>query len=741
MNSRRARQSSGKRPRRSPAFAPSPVFLLSSLSRATFRILRRIDRMNTEVDLSNILHSTLRERFGFDSFRSGQEYAISRLLDCGRLVCIQPTGYGKSLLYQLPAVLTDGLTLVVSPLLALVRDQVKQLNERFQIPAGAINSDQSDEENADAAVAAADAKLKVLFIAPEQLDNLERLEFLKMLSVDLLVIDEAHCISTWGHDFRPAYRQIIKLVRIFEKRTIALRVLALTATADEATERDIVRQLADAGTVEPEVIRNSMKRDNISLFVRQAKGLPHKLDTLVSILKSVAQPAVVYCATRENVETVTAFLEQRVDGENLRAVPYHAGFDERVKRDVQTRFFAGKISLIVATNALGMGIDKSDIRTIIHFDVPSSVTAYYQEVGRAGRDGHPSKGILIYDNDDRKIQEHFIRSAQPSQEDFLTIYSAIADTDPSPTITEIKSKSGLHPTLVTVCLAELSEQNVVTKVADGRRQVYRVRAPGPMSVDTSRYDIQRRKRERELNLISAYGRSECECRMSFLRSQLGDESDDRCGVCDRCDEGTLTVSCFGNPNTEEWLASRLVPIEATKYPVVISEGFCILDGTLKLSDFRIFMKARSVPEAKPFTEKFEELIIAKIAVKLRGYEKAAIVPIPSLTWAHRAVSARLFARASNCSIVDCLDWEKKPVQRQGELLNNDQRKANVQNKMHATRDLGDISTVLLLDDYWGSGNTMKEAARALRKTGGFKGEIVPVAFARVKWKLGQPGMI
>ncbi|MCA8960968.1 MAG: ATP-dependent DNA helicase RecQ, partial [Planctomycetes bacterium] len=416
----------------------------------------------------------LRERFGFRGFRPGQREAIETLFVGRRLVCIQPTGHGKSLLYQVPSVALDGLTLVVSPLLALMRDQVRQLRERFGIEAGSINSDQSDDENDAVRSAVREGRLRILFVAPEQLDQLATFEFIIGLPVDLFVVDEAHCISTWGHDFRPSYRQIVNAIRTLEERRPGLRVLGLTATANARTELDILDQFRSRDGSAPAVQRQTMDRPNLVLRVIETRGVDAKLARLVELLESgeLEEDAcgLLYCATREQTEIVAGYLASR--GHDV--VAYHAGLAPDLKRHLQERFTDGGQRIIAATNALGMGIDKPDIRFIVHVDVPGSITAYYQEVGRAGRDGAPAEGILFFDARDRDVQDYFIRSAQPSIEDFEAVMSAVPriGAGERPGRTELGSRTGMHPTLLIVVLAELVEQGFVVKDLEGRRQVY-----------------------------------------------------------------------------------------------------------------------------------------------------------------------------------------------------------------------------------------------------------------------------
>lgn len=687
------------------------------------------------------LEATVRERFGFPGFRPGQREAISTLLRTGGLLCIQPTGYGKSLLYQLPSVLLDGITLVVSPLLALMRDQIDQLGERFGVAAASINSDQSDDENALARSRAASGELEILFVAPEQLDHVERAEFLLGLPVSLVVVDEAHCISTWGHDFRPAYREIARLVRAMRERRPDALVLGLTATADERAERDIAAQLAPDSDSALTVMRRSMDRPNLALSRVQASGMGEKLATLEQLLPTLESPGLIYCATRDHTEIVAEYLSER----GLDVVAYHAGKDPEKKRELQRAFLAGEYAAISATNALGMGIDKSDLRYVLHFDIPGSITAYYQEVGRAGRDGEPARGVLVFDRADRQIQDHFIHSAKPTPDDFVTLARLARrrhEDDKPARLTDLKRMSGLHPTRVTVVVAELVEQGLITKQKHKSSQVY-VPGPNPGPADLERYERQEQVRTRELDRMMAYGRGEPECLMQSLRVALGDDAAEPCGRC---------VACTGEhvvdpPSPEQvqiandWLLARPVVVRSSSRPKM-AEGLAVYDGTLRVPEYVRFMRKRRDASVGLDPETARRLVAA--ARRLDDeHGVRAVLAVPSSTWAQRAEAAQLVADELGAELLlDPFMWKPGERQRQGELLNNDQRRANVSGMLMCAPEVAHVSgPILLLDDYTGSGATFKEATRALQKGASISDTIVPLAVARVRWKLGQAGMV
>lgn len=685
------------------------------------------------------LTKLLQQRFGFDAFRPGQLLAIQRLLEEGNLLCLQPTGFGKSLLYQLPSLLLEGVTLVISPLLALMRDQIDHLNERFQIPAACINSDQSMEENDHVLQAAARGMVKILFVAPEQLDHLQRLDFLLSLPISLLVVDEAHCISTWGHDFRPSYRQIVQFVHQVWSKNSQLRVLGLTATADKTTEEDIAKQLSLPGRP-LQVLRESMDRSNIALQVFRASSMAEKLELLFQLIEKVPGGGLVYCETRENTELVAQYLQHR----QVHAAAYHAGIEALEKRKLQKQFIEDHFKVLCATNALGMGIDKPNIRFIIHFDVPGSITAYYQEVGRCGRDGLPSYGFLLFDLKDKKIQQHFIESSQPKREDFFKILSHISSAENFLNLQAIKRDTGLHPTRVMVVVAELVEQGFIEKKLHQGKQVY-VSLGKKQEPDLVRYEEQYRVKSRELHNILHYGEQNDHCRMKILRRALGDLTKETCGKCCVCTESKL----LSNPGlvalatAESWLRVRMLEIAPMKLHKV-SLGFSLLDGKARLPSFVQFMQCRAQLSAKNMG--MDKNLVQRITEILTYLSKKhrikGVIPIPSRTWGARDAFAEYCGKVLRAPVYfQALSWQVCPSSRQGELLNNEQRKENVAKKMGVTFPQKPTGSILLLDDYIGSGNTIKEAARALRKEGGFTNEIIPLTVAQLRWKIGQPGFV
>lgn len=683
-------------------------------------------------------HALLREKFGLQTFRPGQLEAIQALLEHNRLLCIQPTGYGKSLLYQMPSCILGGLTLVISPLLALMRDQIDQLTHRFHISAATLNSDQTDEENALTRAKILSGEIQILFVSPEQLDHIDRFEFLlreqeiTKLPINLLVIDEAHCISTWGHDFRPSYRHILQFTQALKKQRPDLKILALTATADKNTEKDIVLQLSgDNESVH--VWRDKMDRPNIHLSVLPVHGMATKLALCQSLLNQLQGHGLIYCATRENVELVAEYLTKQ----GLSIIGYHAGLESDEKRTIQTAFSQNTYRVIAATTALGMGIDKKDLRFVIHFDIPGSITAYYQEVGRAGRDGLKAEGILLYDKSDRKVQDYFLDSALPTKADFQLVLDAVRNTAEPPNLTYIKRISGLHPTRVTIVCAELLDQHFLRKESLKGVQVYRLAEPAPTAaLDLSRYTIQHQVKTEELNKIISYAEQRECCRMAILRRSLGDMAPSACGRCDVCLPVTREMSIDAS-DAGGWLTARPVMIAGAKTHN-ISPGISLLDSKLHTPVFLRFMRERAI------TEELDPEILELLFQQVSALPKiGAIAPLPTKTWKAGPKYAEALAKHLDVPLLgDLLVWKEPPKKRQGELLNNDQRYYNVHEKMTlgTLPEINLTGAILLFDDYIGSGSTMKEAARAYRKKCK-AAELIPLTVVAVKWRLGKPGFI
>jgi ATP-dependent DNA helicase RecQ len=346
------------------------------------------------------LGAALQEHFGFAGFRPGQREACDAALADRDVMVVMPTGSGKSLCYQLPALLRDDLTVVVSPLVALMQDQVEALAARgLGRRVALVNAQQSGDANADAIERAVEGELKLLYVAPERFAAIGFLDRMRAADVGLFVVDEAHCVSQWGHDFRPDYFRLADAARMLG----AAAIVASTATATPRVAGDVVRRLALRN---PLRVSTGFDRPNISFAVARPGGHEKRALLAEALRADDALPAIVYAGTRAGSEEIAADLTAALGEE---AVAYHAGLDREHRAAVQRRFLADDVRVICATNAFGMGVDKPNVRTVVHASVPASLEAYYQEAGRAGRDGAPARALLLAENRDKALHVHFIK--------------------------------------------------------------------------------------------------------------------------------------------------------------------------------------------------------------------------------------------------------------------------------------------------------------------------------------------
>jgi len=477
------------------------------------------------MDLNQLLHKT----FGFPNFRANQE-AVCRAATEGRdVLLVMPTGAGKSLCYQLPAIARGGTALVISPLIALMDDQAAKLTA-LGLRVARIHSGLSRDEARQACRDYLDGTLQFLFIAPERMRVPNFPEMLAKRKPALIAIDEAHCISQWGHDFRPDYRTLGDYL----PSLCPAPVIALTATATPTVQKDIVTQLQLS---QPALFIHGFRRHNLAIEVVELSK-PRRNQFTVDLLKSPAnRPAIVYAPSRKAAEELASTL-----GGN--AAAYHAGLDPGTRERVQRHFLSGKLEVVVATIAFGMGIDKADVRTVVHTALPGSVEAYYQEIGRAGRDGQSSRTVLLHSFADRKMHDFFLERDYPAPTELSRVAAVLTGDYQMPDIL----RQRLHMDVETFdkAVEKLASQGAASINIEGN-----VRSTGHTTWRTG-YDAQLAFRRSQIDRMAAFAETP-QCRMTALIQHFGDTADGLrpCGHCDFCSPERATAQTFRAPSLQE----------------------------------------------------------------------------------------------------------------------------------------------------------------------------------------------
>jgi ATP-dependent DNA helicase RecQ len=479
-----------------------------------------------------------KETLGFESLRPGQEEAVCAVLEGRDTLAVLPTGSGKTAIYELATAIGGGPTVIVSPLLALQRDQVEAIDETDLGDAAALNSmlgRRAREELLDEVV---DEEVEFLFLAPEQFAHAETRERLRDAAPKLFVVDEAHCVSEWGHDFRPDYLRLGAVIEELGHPT----TLALTATAAPPVRAEIVDRL---GMRDPAIVIRGFDRPNIHLSVKRFHDDEEKLRTLVADVGGGELPALVYTATRRRTEE----LADRFGDAGVDALPYHAGLARHEREGTQTAFMDDRCDVVVATIAFGVGVDKPNIRAVVHAEVSDSVDSYYQEVGRGGRDGAPARAVLYYRPEDVGLRRFFAGTGQIRADEVLEVAETVARSATPVDPRDLRDATGLSETKVTTALGRLEEVGVVELMPDGR--VTAVDGHGDLrraAADAAEAQDHRKEYDRtRVEMMRGYAETRT-CRRAFLLSYFGEDFDAPCGNCDNCDAGHgVAEESFGEP--------------------------------------------------------------------------------------------------------------------------------------------------------------------------------------------------
>jgi ATP-dependent DNA helicase RecQ len=501
--------------------------------------------MNSLSDMNSIsdTHSlsdaatSLRTHFGFDNFREGQREVIESILAGKDVVVVMPTGSGKSLCYQLPAMILDGVTLVVSPLIALMKDQVDALRARG-LPATFVNSSIPEAEQRARIESLRRREHKLVYIAPERFRSSRFNAALQSIPISLFAVDEAHCISTWGHDFRPDYLRLRHVIRSLGN----IRTLALTATATPHVRSDIIQQL---GLEKPQTFVSGFDRPNLRIEVVHTEKEREKITRIKRLAQSHEGSGIVYASTRKAVEQVGRELKKLGLGVSM----YHAGMTDAVRVRAQEDFMSGRTQMIVATNAFGMGIDKRDIRFVAHYQMPGSIEAYYQEIGRAGRDGLPSTCVLLFNYADKNTHDFFIEGSYPDLALVKSVYNALLRTELKQIqlstseiahLAQEKNELAINSALYLLERAGHIERTAANRAENGKRQSRTIVMldASPLRVDprhvSGRADLERRKLRELIDFCYTE-----DCYRSHILRYFGDRNHPReCGTCGNCKPAT-----------------------------------------------------------------------------------------------------------------------------------------------------------------------------------------------------------
>jgi ATP-dependent DNA helicase RecQ len=537
----------------------------------------------------------LEHYFGFSEFREPQGEVISEILAGRDVFVVMPTGGGKSLCYQLPAILLDGVTIVVSPLVALMKDQVDSLVARG-ISAALINSTISGAEQQERIHRMRKGEYRIVYIAPERFRSRSFLQAIGQVTIALFAVDEAHCMSQWGHDFRPDYFRLGKVLDQLGRPQLA----AFTATATPEVRSDIVGRL---GLQDPRVFVAGFARPNLRLVVTETEGEVQKYERLRDLIRRY-RTGIVYCATRKRVDQVSDALESW----GTKVIRYHGGIDDDAREAAQDRFTQNDCDVAVATNAFGMGIDRSDVRFVAHFDIPGSLEAYYQEAGRAGRDGEPAECQLFFNYADTRVQEFFIDGNNPPMELIRSLFLLLrnlADAAGEVVIStrDLAARLGRDNNEMAVhsAVTILDRHGVIDRFDVPGKRVRGIKLlrpdlrPSELPIDTRALQEKEKRDRAKLKAMVAYAYGR-ECRQKIILRYFGDPELVSCGACDQCSSNRSEN--LRPPSESELLVVRKVLSGVARMSVRTEHGFVPRFGRGRVIQVLLGTQAKEIFDAR-----------------------------------------------------------------------------------------------------------------------------------------------
>ncbi len=651
--------------------------------------------------------------FQLPSFYDEQWITIERILNGERVLLIEKTGFGKSLCFQFPATIFSGVTIIFSPLIALMRDQVGKLKS-LGIAAECINSEQTIEENRIILEQAKAGKVKILYIAPERQDNNEWFEATMELQISMLVIDEAHCISVWGHDFRPSYRRIINLVKLLPAH---IPVLATTATATLKVQQDIEEQIGNNITT----IRGNLLRKNLGLFVLDVKNEDEKMIWLGQNLPNFPGSGIIYTGTRYETEVYSNWFEYL----DIPSIAYNAGLPKEERIEIEKGLMNNKWKCIISTNALGMGIDKPDIRFIIHTQFPQSPIHYYQEIGRAGRDGKHSFIILCYNPDDKDLPIKFIEQAKPAEKQYQKVIAAIKEEMLGER--DLMRKTNLRQTPIRVIKADLIDQKIAREIIDGRAKLLEY-IPNAPEFDYTLFEQLKQAKLNDLDNMIQYAETK-ESRMRFLCNYLGDSLNTEFKNCDNTGLKKPKVNI-----TDEW-SNKLEKFKANTFPIIeynlkrINLISGVAGSYYGFSNIGATIHRCKYENGGEYPQQLVDLTVRAFNKRLRNEEFDLVLYVPP-TKSGNLVKNFAEKEEEKLQLPLAHILSKSRHTKQQKILENVVLKSdNVKDAFVCEKpNLIKGRSILIIDDIFDSGATIKEIGRYLTDLGAEK--IAPLVIAK-----------